>query len=304
MGDAGGEPGDGCPQRVRDALRWALRLLVAHGADSPRLDAELLLAHTLGVERPQLMVLWDDCLSPEQATAYTALVRRARDDEPIAYILGERAFYDVDLRVSPAVLIPRHETEHLVEEALAWAGANPDPLRATRLRVVDVGTGSGALAVVLARHLPAAEVWAVDVSCDALRVARGNAEQYGVAGRIAFLCADLLDGLAGPFQVIVANLPYIDPLEWPDLQPGIRRYEPRLALDGGERGMAVIERLIAQLPDRLGAPGIALLECDHRQARELATRAGAALPDAGVRVLPDLAGLDRVVRIERTGAGA
>jgi tRNA threonylcarbamoyl adenosine modification protein (Sua5/YciO/YrdC/YwlC family) len=168
---------------------------------------------------------------------------------------------------------------------------------------VDVGTGSGALAVVLARHLPQAIVWATDISDDALAVARDNARRYGLEARIRFVASDLLDALPGPFEIIVANLPYIDPQGWPELQASVRKFEPRLALDGGAGGTAVIERLIALLPGRLAVPGVALLECDPRQIDTLTAAAHLSLPDADVQVLKDLAGWDRVVRISRKGDG-
>lgn len=292
MGDL--PPAESCPMRVRDAVHWAIRLFVAHQAESPRLDAELLLAHVLQLDRTQILIRWDACLNADQAQRYTALVQRALDDVPIPYLTGERDFYDVTLRVTPAVLIPRHETEHLAEEALAWAAIHPGPLR-----LVDVGTGSGALAIVLARHLPQAAVWAADISEDALAVARDNARRYGLEARIQFVASDLLDRLAGPFEIIVANLPYIDPQAWPELQASIRKHEPRLALDGGICGTVIMERLIAQLPAHLAVPGLALLECDPQQIDTLIAAARAALPGAAISALKDLAGWDRVVRISR-----
>ncbi|MHB1317916.1 MAG: peptide chain release factor N(5)-glutamine methyltransferase, partial [Anaerolineae bacterium] len=293
---AGPTADEPCPRTVRDALRWAIRLFTARQTDSPRMDAELLLAHVLQVERTQLLVQWDGCLSDEHAREYTALVTRALDDEPIPYLTGERDFYDVTLRVTPSVLIPRHETEHLVEEALDWAASHPGPLR-----IADVGTGSGALAIVLARRLPRATVWATDISNDALTVARDNARRYDLEAQVRFVASELLSAAPGPFEIIVANLPYIDPQAWPELQASVRKHEPRLALDGGAGGTAVIERLIAQLPERLAVPGVALLECDPQQIDTLTAAARAALPDAAVDVLRDLAGRDRVVRISREG---
>lgn len=290
----GPTPAEPCPSRVREALQWAIRLFVAHQADSPRLDAELLLAHLLHVDRFQLLIDWDTCLTADQARRYTDMVRRALDDVPIPYLTGERPFYDISLHVTPAVLIPRPETEQIVEEALAWAGN-----RNGQLRIVDVGTGSGALAIVLARRLSTATVSAVDISEQALTVACQNAQRYGLQERIQFAQSDLLSALPGPFDVIVANLPYVDPETWPELQASIQKHEPRLALDGGPAGTALIERLIGTLPSTLARPGLALLECDPRQAQALAVSAERALPDATVQVLRDLAGWDRLIRIER-----
>ncbi len=290
---AGLDQAEDCPQRLRDALRWAIRLFAAHQADTPRLDAELLLAHVTELERVQLLTRWNDCLTDTQVGQFSALVRRALADEPIAYLVGERAFYDITVEVNPAVLIPRHETEHIVEQALVWAAGHPGPVR-----IIDVGTGSGALAIVLARHLSSAQVWATDVSPAALAVAQQNARRYGLAERIRFQESDLLGAIDGRWDLIVANLPYVDQDELPQLQPSVRQYEPRIALDGGRGGTLVIERLIAQLPERLACPGLALLECDPRQAPALAEAARQALPRASVDLRQDLAGWDRLVRIE------
>ena len=237
---AGLDQAEDCPQRLRDALRWAIRLFAAHQADTPRLDAELLLAHVTELERVQLLARWNDCLTDTQVGQFSALVRRALADEPIAYLVGERAFYDITVEVNPAVLIPRHETEHIVEQALVWAAGHPGPVR-----IIDVGTGSGALAIVLARHLSSAQVWATDVSPAALAVAQQNARRYGLAERIRFQESDLLGAIDGRWDLIVANLPYVDQDELPQLQPSVRQYEPRIALDGGRGGTLVEYAVIA-----------------------------------------------------------
>lgn len=276
---------------VRDALRWATRALRAGGCGSPRLDAEVLLAHTLGAERPQLHLRWDQTLSPALGQTFTALVQRRMAHEPVAYLVGQRAFYDISLRVDARVLIPRPESEHLIEEALRWAAG------VAVQRVADVGTGSGALAVTLARHLPHARVWATDRSLDALRLARENAVRYGLEARLSLVCCSLLSALAGPFDLIVANLPYVRRDEIPTLMPDVAAYEPHLALDGGPDGLRHVERLLAEAPSRLARPGLLLLEIDPRQAERVVTLASAQFAQAIVAVLPDLAGLERVVRV-------
>ncbi|NLG28134.1 MAG: peptide chain release factor N(5)-glutamine methyltransferase, partial [Chloroflexi bacterium] len=254
-----------------------------------------LLAHLLGVPRASLLA--HDCrlLSVDERRRYTALVERRAAHEPVAYLVGHRAFYDVDLMVDARVLIPRPETEHLVESALAWARAQHGPV----LRIVDVGTGSGAIALVLARHLAQASVWAVDRSAGALEVARANLERYGVASRVSLVQSDLLSELAGPFDLIAANLPYVTSVELPTLAADVLVYEPQLALDGGPDGLSLIERLVFQARDRLACPGLLLLEIDPRQAERVRALAAAALPDAETRTLCDYAGWERVVRIER-----
>ncbi|MBC7255074.1 MAG: peptide chain release factor N(5)-glutamine methyltransferase [Chloroflexi bacterium] len=280
---------------VRDALRWAVRVLISSGSDSPRLDAEVLLAHALGIKRSQLPLYWEEVLSAEVAEAFTSLVRRRAAHEPVAYLVGRRAFYDLDVCVDARVLIPRPESELLVEEALSWAHARDVQ------RVADVGTGSGALAIALARHLPSAWVWGTDLSPEALAVAHKNARCHGIEGRIGWVCCDLLSALAGPFEIIVANLPYIPTEEIATLPPDVAAYEPHLALDGGPGGLTVIERLLQQVPERLSRPGLLLLEIDSRQAERAVALAGAFLPDAHIAVLRDLAGLPRVVRVVREG---
>jgi release factor glutamine methyltransferase len=279
---------------VRQALRWAVRLLAAREIESPRLDAEVLLAHVLDTERSRLPLHWDDCLTAEQAHAYNALIQRRLAREPVAYLIGRRPFYDVDLVVNPHVLIPRPETEHLVEEALGWAQARQGPLR-----IADVGTGSGAIAIVLARHLPQSHVWAIDISREALAVASLNATRYDLVGRITFLQGDLLAPLAGTVDLVAANLPYVRREELPELMADVRDYEPEQALVGGLAGLDLIERIMPQLAEHLARPGLALLEIDPRQAEAVRRLAQQHLPDAAVSVVSDYAGLERVVRVER-----
>jgi release factor glutamine methyltransferase len=277
---------------LREALRWAVGFLAQSGSASPRLDAELLLAHVLGWERTQLYLRSEDLLAPAAARRFTELVRRRAAHEPVAYLLGRRAFYDLDLAVGPEVLIPRPETELLVEEALAWA----KPL-ARPLNIVDVGTGSGAIALALARHLPQARVWAVDLSLAALRVAAANARRYGLEERVLLLCGDLLAPLAGPFDLIAANLPYIAHDRLAALPPDVAAYEPPLALDGGVDGLALIRRLLDQAPARLARPGLVVLELDQGQGEAVTALARAHWPQAEVTVRRDYAGLERMVRI-------
>jgi release factor glutamine methyltransferase len=215
--------------------------------------------------------------------------------EPVAYLTGTRAFYDRDLVVTPAVLIPRPETEHLVEAALAWArGLAPERQRG--LRIADVGTGSGAIAVTLAAHLPGAQVWAVDISAEALAVAAQNAARHGVTGHLILVEGDLLAQVP-PVDLIAANLPYVPRAKLAALP--VTRHEPWLALDGGPDGLDLIRRLLAQAPAVLAAGGLALLEIEAGQGPAVRALAEAAFPGAAVAVLTDWTGHDRLVRIER-----
>ena len=280
---------------VRDAVAWASGLLASKQCDTPRLDAEVLLGFVLGMNRARLHARWRDAIGAASAARYADLVQRRARHEPVAYLVGERAFYDVDLFVTSDVLIPRPETEHLLEEALAWTRGRARP----QIRALDVGTGSGALALSLARHLPQVEVWAVDRSLAALDVARRNLARYGLERRVALVCGDLLAGLAGPFDLIVANLPYIPRADLAQLAPDVADYEPHLALDGGEDGLDLIRRLLSEAPTRLAPDSLLLLEIDSRQGQAVARLASKLFPGAEIVVLQDYAGLDRVVRIER-----
>lgn len=285
-----------CPQVVGGAVRWAASRLAASGAGTPRLDAELLLGHILGLERTQVLTRRNVCLTADQVARFAALVHRRAQHEPVAYLIGERAFYDITLHVSPDVLIPRPETEHLIEAALAWARA-----RGGSMRVADVGTGSGAMAIVLARHLPEAQVWAIDISWAALHVARRNLRRYRLDERVQLVQADLLSPMGEPIDLIVANLPYIDSGEVATLEPNVALYEPHLALDGGAGGIEVMARLVEQLPACLAPTGLALLELDPHQAIPMQAVARHSLPDADLSLVRDYAGLERVLRIERLG---
>jgi len=225
---------------VAAAARWAAGLLAERGVPESRLDAELLLARLLGWDRAALHAHPDRPLGESEAREYAHWVARRRAREPLPYITGVAAFYGLELAVTPDVLIPRPETELLVELALGHlrrAGL-------ARPLVADVGTGSGAIAIALARALPGARVLAVDLSAAALRVAAANARRHGVGARIGFWQGDLLAACAGPLDLLLANLPYIRPDERPGLEPEVGVHEPWLALDGGPDGLAVYRAVL------------------------------------------------------------
>jgi release factor glutamine methyltransferase len=281
---------------VAAALTWARQTLARTPVAEP-LDGPVLLAHVLGCDRATLLAHPERHLTPEQAATFRALIVRRADGVPVAYLTGRRAFFDLELLVTPDVLIPRPETEHLVELALGWARG-----RVGHLRVVDVGTGSGAIALALARHLPEAQVWAVDRSFAALRVARANAARLGLSARVHFLQADLLTACGGPapsFDLIAANLPYIPADALPDLP--VARHEPLLALDGGPEGLTLIRRLIAQAPRALAAHGLLLMEIEATQGEQVTALAAQVFPGATIQVHQDYAGLPRVLSVERKG---
>ena len=273
---------------VRAALRLAQEKL-SH-LDTPDLDAQLLLAGALDIERVRLLAHSDQRLSCEQARRFEALLNRRAAGEPMAYIMGRKWFYDLELLVTPAVLIPRPETELLLEEALRlMAGA-------TEATVADIGTGSGALAVSCARRLPGSQVYACDSSVDALEVARKNAELHGTS--ISFLRGDLADPLLEhgvQADLLMANLPYIRTAELRTL--AVSRFEPKLALDGGPDGLRQIRRLLPQIPRVCCDGAWVLLEIGADQGDAVRQLAQETLGLA-CAVLPDYAGHDRIVRFQ------
>lgn len=281
---------------LRSALRLGIARLAAAAVESPRLDSELLLAHAHGMTRAQLFTRLCEPLGTPEHRAYVKLLDRRAAREPLAYIVGHKPFYDVDLIVDRRVLIPRPETEHLVDLALASAPRMPD---FPSLTVADVGTGSGVLAVALAQHLPKATVIATDCQSDALAVARANAKRQGVADRVRFLVGDLLAPVKGPFSLVVANLPYIPQEDMATLPEEIIRYEPRAALDGGQDGLAKIRRLLEHLPRVLAAGGTALLEIGAGQAPPLSDEVHRCLPGWRLRFHRDYAGHQRVAELYR-----
>jgi release factor glutamine methyltransferase len=266
---------------VRQALGQATDLLVRAGCDTPRLDAELLLAETLGVGRERLVLDADRELEAGALTRFGRLVARRADREPIAYILGRKEFRRITLAVDPRVLIPRSETELLVE-----VGSGLD--RAAR--VVDVGTGSGAVALALKQERPDLEVWATELSADALEVARDNARSLGL--EVEFVHGDLLTGVPASVDAVLANPPYV--VSDSPLPPEISRFEPAGALFAGPDGLGVIRRLIGQVAH---VPLVAL-EVGFDQAEEVRELLHAA-GFASVEVLRDLAGHQRVVVARR-----
>jgi release factor glutamine methyltransferase len=273
---------------VQEALRHGSRVLAEAGSEEARLEAELLLAHALTTDRTHLYRRLPEDLPDGAARAFEALLQRRLAHEPTAYILGRREFYGLDLEVTPAAIIPRPETETLIELVLEFIGER-------EARVVDVGVGCGAVAVALAVNLPRAEVIATDVSPDALALARRNAERHAVAPRIRFLEGDLLEPLDAPVDVIAANLPYVRTGDFESGPPEIRQYEPRLGLDGGPDGLRIIERLLRQAPPRLKDGGALFLEIGEEQGDAARTLAREPFPQAQIEVKQDLSRLDRVL---------
>ncbi len=279
---------------LREFLRDTRGRLGKVGAPEPRLEAEVMLSDVLGVPRHRLYAYQDDAIPEEAVEALEKVVRRRLEREPLAYILGHREFYGVDLTVGPGVMVPRPETEMLVERALLVCLERMDR---AGLVVADVGTGSGGIAVSLAMHLPGVALYATDISAEALEVARANVEKFGLGPRVTLLEGDLLQPLPGRVDVIVANLPYIPSGRLEELQPELA-WEPRGALDGGDDGMGLLRRLMGQAAGKLADDGVILLEIDPGQGETLRRLAGRLFPGATTSVEEDLAGLERLFVLE------
>jgi release factor glutamine methyltransferase len=256
--------------------------------DAPRLEAEVLLSHVLGVSRTALLAHPEHVLTPDQLSNYQVLTRRRAAGYPLPYLTGHVEFYGLEFEVTPEVMIPRPETETLVDLVLARRPTT----------VVDVGTGSGCIAVALAVHLPESAVCAIEISPAALAVARRNVERHGVADRVRLIVGDLLSPRPAPVELIVSNPPYIPTGECAFLPASVRNHEPRLALDGGLGGLAIIRRLLAQASAVLRPGGGLLIEIGADQGAAASHLARTFFPQATVRVHPDLAGCDRVLEVQ------
>jgi release factor glutamine methyltransferase len=275
---------------VMEMVRWTEGYLREKGFESPRLNGELLLAGTLGLKRLDLYLQFDRPLTPDELAEFKARLRRRAKREPLQYIEGQAAFRDLRLRVDPRVLIPRSETELLVDEVLAWAGGREG------LHALDVGTGSGAIALSLATEGPFARVVATDVSGDALDVARANHAAAAPGSPVEFYAGAVYAPVRGQsFDVVVSNPPYIGESERGALDAGVRDWEPAQALFSGETGLDVIRELVAGAPEVLRAGGLLALEIGWKQADAVAelVRAVDGLSEPVVR--RDLEGRDRIV---------
>ena len=287
------------PWTILRLLQWTTEYLQQHGSATARLDAEVLLAHARGCGRIDLYTSFDELASEELRERFRQLVRRRSEGEPVAYLVGQREFFSLPFQVSPDVLIPRPETEHLVTALLDRAKERPD----APLEILDIGTGSGCIAVTAAVHLPKARITAVDIQGEALRVAEANARQHGVADRITFLQADLLEGLAAirsePLDIIVSNPPYIAQEEASLMPPEVREHEPAIALFAGPEGTEVFARLIEQAARWTRAGGWLLAEINALRADRFVSLLEGSPHWQQVQLIRDLAGLPRVVQAAR-----
>ena len=281
------------PTIALNSLRQqAIDRLTAADVDVPRLTAEVVLAHALGLTRTQLLARHDYSLTPDQLARAQRDLERLANGEPLAYVVGHREFYDIELLTDARALIPRPETECLVEHAIKIMADHPAPL------IADVGTGCGAIAVTLARHLPHARLIATDLSADAIELARSNAQHNGVEARIDFRVGDLLAPIDQPLDLLAANLPYIDDKDWPFLARTIRGHEPRMAFLGGPDGLDLMRSLLHDAPRVMSSGGVILLEIGAYQGDAVTEVALQNFPAARITIKPDYGGLDRLAVIE------
>jgi release factor glutamine methyltransferase len=275
--------------RLRD---WTARHFEEKQAETPRLDAEVLLAHVLGCKRIDLYVRTEELASEVVRSKYKELIRKRLEGCPVAYLVGKKEFFSLEFEVGPAVLIPRPDTETLVTACLELAKGQEKPT------IVDVGTGSGALAIAVAKNHPGAQLTAIDLSPEALAVAQRNAAKHGVAERIRFLQGDLLSPSSPDerFDFILSNPPYIATEDISKLPVGVRQYEPTVALDGGPGGYQVIERLIKAAGEYLKPGGHLLVEIGAPQEERVRALFG---PQAGFELGPTIRDYSRHPRVLR-----
>ena len=280
--------------RLREAWVRSRRRLERADIPDADIEAQVLLRNTLGIDRVTFYASPNRELSHEDAEAFERTVGRRIGGEPLSYITGHREFYGLDFVVTPDVLVPRQETEFLVEAVLGYARSRGEDEREPT--IADIGTGSGAIAVALARHLPNAVVYATDVSREALRVAEENVRRHGLAGRVHLRHGDLFEALAGPVDVVASNPPYLSDDEVAELPPDVQR-EPTLALAAGVDGLDVLRRLILGAREYVKPGGLLAFEIDPRRLEAVSGLARQTFVDSNVRVVNDHAGLDRVVTV-------
>lgn len=287
------------PWTTRRVLEWTAQYLKDHGSASPRLDAEVLLAHARGCPRIQLYTSYDEPLSDQVRARMRELVQRRAASEPVAYLVGHREFFSLDFEVNPAVLIPRPDTETLVLEALELLKSREQP------RVLDLGAGSGCIAVAIAVNCPQAMITAVDLSPAAVALARRNAARHDVADRIEIIESDLFGALpnGASFELIVSNPPYVRDDELDTLEPDIRRHEPQMALLAGPDGLDVIRRIVNDAGRFLAENGSLLLECSPEQVEPVCRLFETHGGFRSTRVHSDLSGQPRVVAAHRASQG-
>ena len=280
----------------RTAIRWVQSSLEESGIDEAQLQSELLVFHVLSCSREEYLAQPNKILTYAQSNHLKGLTSRRCNREPLAYILEEREFFNKGITVNPSVLIPRPETETLVEQALLWLTTQPKPGK--RFIVTDVGTGSGCIALSLSNQTIPIQLIATDISFPAIRVARTNFQKYDESHSIQLIQSDLLSPFSFPIDLILGNLPYLPDDSILTLEPEIRDHEPLIALKGGPNGTELNLKLLAQAKILLNSPGAVILEIDPEQRKTMAHAAQILFPNGRISITKDLAGLDRVITIE------
>jgi release factor glutamine methyltransferase len=286
---------------IQAIVRETAQRLIAAGIETARLDGEILLSHVLKLTKEQFVLLSDMPVRPEQRRRCEELLLRRIRREPMAHITGHKEFWSLDFRVTSDVLIPRPETERLVEITLSLAREFPGN---KALKILDIGTGSGAIAVSLARELPSSMIWATDVSIEALEIGRSNAARNGASERVRLLHGDLFEPIgeiAGRFDLIVSNPPYIRSAELGALEPEVSLWEPRNALDGGVDGLDFYRRIAREASDHLAPNGAVAVEIGADMGKEVARLFAGGGCYAGMTVFQDYAGRDRVLVAKLAG---
>jgi release factor glutamine methyltransferase len=276
---------------LKEALIATRKTLISHHIEEPELESELLVRYATGLSKEQLYVQHNYELSDREAAALDEAVERRAQRETIAYILGYKEFFGLEFDVNPSVLIPRPETELLVEKAIEIA-------RQQSIRLIaDIGTGCGAIAISIAKHLPDTKIYAVDISKAVLEVAKTNCQKHDVTDSVHLLHGNLLEPIPEPVDLIVANLPYVKNDDWANLPAEVKANEPKSALAGGTKGLDAIKGLLAKAKSNLRPNAIILLEIGYDQGEAVLNLASMYFPKATTEIYADLAGLDRVVSI-------
>ncbi|MBC8468695.1 MAG: peptide chain release factor N(5)-glutamine methyltransferase [Planctomycetes bacterium] len=279
---------------IKKLLEWISEYFESSGVDSPRLSAELLLCHVLKLERIQLYTLYDRVVQAEQLTALRALVKRGAEQEPVAYLVGRCEFYSMPLKITPDCLIPRPETEHLVERAVDFLRGRPSPQY-----VLDLCTGSGCIAAAIAKNVKDVQVVATDICDNALKVAAENIRRHKLDNKVKLLCGDLFDAIIEGldetrFDLIVTNPPYVSDLEYEKLDKNVKDYEPKLALYAGLEGLDTYERILEKVEDFLKPDGSLMMEIGYAQGPAIQRMLEGSNIFKGVRIEKDFANNDRI----------